>query len=360
MRAVVLVGGEGTRLRPLTLDTPKQMLPIAEVPMIERVLSHLGAHGVRDVTLSLGYRPDAFFLLFPGERFGEVSVRYAVEPEPLGTAGAIRFAADAAEIDETFLAVNGDVLTDFDVAALVNLHRRAGAEGTLALARVEDPSAFGLVPTAPDGRVQAFVEKPLPHESSDAAINAGTYVLEPSVLDRIPKGQSTSIEREVFPPMAEEGILYALASDAYWIDTGTPAQDLQAQLDLRDGRRPPPPAPGAHLRQRGVWVLGEPVIDGLVLGPALVGTAAYVQSGARVERSVVGSGARVYAGAEVRDSVLLPGASIHADAVVAGSIVGEGAVIGRGARVTGLTVVGGNVEIDPEARLYGVRLPVGG
>ena len=360
MRAVVLVGGEGTRLRPLTLDTPKQMLPIAEVPMIERVLGHLGTHGVRDVTLSLGYRPDAFFLVFPGERFGDVSIRYAVEPEPLGTAGAIRFAAEAARIDETFLAINGDVLTDLDVTALVEFHRRTGADGTLALARVEDPSAFGMVTTEPDGRVRAFVEKPPPGELADAAINAGTYVLEPRVLSRIPEGRASSIEREVFPPMADEGRLYAMISDSYWIDTGTPALYLQCQLDLLDGRRPPPPAPRAHRRQGGVWVLGEPVIDGAVIGPALVGTAAYVQTGARVEHSIVGSGARVYGGAVVRDSVLLPGSSVHSNAVVDGSIVGEGAVVGRGARLSGLTVVGGSVEVEPDARLTGVRLPVAG
>ncbi|MFN2504796.1 MAG: sugar phosphate nucleotidyltransferase, partial [Acidimicrobiales bacterium] len=275
-------------------------------------------------------------------------------------AGAIRFAAEAAEIDDTFLAFNGDVLTDLDITALVDFHRQRGAEGTIALTRVADPSAYGLVPTEPDGRVEAFVEKPLPEESTTGAINAGTYVLEPSVLDPILKGEPTSIEREVFPRMAEEGRLYAMVSDAYWIDTGRPAEYLQAQLDLLDGRRPPPPAPGAHQRSAGVWTLGEPVIDGQVTGPALIGTAAYIQSGAKVDHSVVGSGARISDGAEVRGSILLPGASIHAGAIVDQSIVGEGAVIGRGARLSGLTVIGGGYEVDPETRLYGVRLPIGG
>jgi mannose-1-phosphate guanylyltransferase len=356
----VLVGGEGTRLRPLTLATPKQMLPIAEVPMIQRVLQHLAAHGVVEVTLSLGYRPEAFLSLFSGDRMGDTVVRYAVEPEPRGTAGAIRFAAEASGIDETFLAVNGDILTDLDVSALVDFHRRWEAEGTIALTHVEDPSAFGLVPTGADGRVLAFVEKPLPEESITGAVNAGTYVLEPSVLDRIPKDEAVSIEREVFPPMAEEGRLFAAASDAYWIDTGTPAQYLKAQMDLLDGRRPPPPAPGARLRHGSVWVLGQAVIDGLVEGPALIGAAAYVQSGAKVGRSVVGAGARVLEGAEVRNSVLLPGSAVHAGAVVAGSIVGEGSVVGENARLSGLTVIGPEIEVEPEARLFQVRLPVGG
>ena len=360
MRAVVLVGGEGTRLRPLTLTTPKQMLPIVEIPMIERVLAHLAAHGVEEATLSLGYRPDAFLSLFPSNRVGGMVIRYAVEPEPRGTAGAIRFAAEASGVDDTFLAVNGDVLTDLDLTALVDFHRRWEAEGTIALTHVEDPSAFGLVPTGPDGRVLAFVEKPLPEESVTGAINAGTYVLEPSVLERIPKDEAASIEREIFPPMAVEGRLFAAASDAYWIDTGTPAQYLRAQMDLLDGKRPPPPAPGAHLRQGRIWVLGEAVIDGVVDGPAVIGSAAYIQSGAKVGRSVVGSGARVSQGAEVRNSVLLPGASVHGGAVVDGSIVGEGSVIGEGARLSGLTVVGAGVEVAPKARLFEMRVPVGG
>ena len=366
MRAVVLVGGEGTRLRPLTLTAPKQMLPIVEVPMIERVLAHLDAHGVEEAVLSLGYRPDPFLSLFPGDRAGNVRLTYAVEPEPLGTAGAIKFAAEAAGIDETFLAINGDVLTDLDVTALVDLHRKWSAEATIALTRVPDPSAFGLVPTGPDGRVLAFVEKPLPGEAHTATgdVNAGTYVLEPSVLDRIPARRFSLIEREIFPPMADEGRLYAALSEAYWTDTGTPALYLQAQLDLLDGLRPPPPAPGAHLRNGAmkgpVWVIDNAVVDGRVVGPALIGAAAFVHSGATVDHAVIGSGARVAEGAEVRDSVLLPGAAVHANAVVDGSIVGEGAVVGEGARLTGLTVVGGGVEIDPEARLYGVRVPVGG
>ncbi|MFP5318298.1 MAG: sugar phosphate nucleotidyltransferase [Acidimicrobiia bacterium] len=366
MRAVVLVGGEGTRLRPLTLTAPKQMLPIVEVPMIERVLAHLGAHGVEEAVLSLGYRPDPFLSLFPGDRAGDVRLTYAVEPEPLGTAGAIRFAAEAAGIDETFLAINGDVLTDLDVTALVDLHRKWSAEATIALTRVPDPSAFGLVPTGPDGRVSAFVEKPLPGEAHTATgdVNAGTYVLEPSVLDRIPAGRFSLIEREIFPLMAEEGRLYAALSEAYWTDTGTPALYLQAQLDLLDGLRPPPPAPGARLRDGAtsspVWVVDDAVIDGRVIGPSLIGAAAFVHAGATVDHAVIGSGARLADGAEVRDSILLPGAAVHANAVVDGSIVGEGAVVGEGARLTGLTVVGGGVEVDPEARLYGVRVPVGG
>lgn len=353
----MLVGGEGTRLRPLTLTVPKQMLPIAEVPMIERVLTHLAGHGVTQAVLSLGYRAEPFMELFPGDRFGDMALHYAVEPEPLDTAGAIRFAADDAGIDETFLAINGDNLTDLDITALVAFHRERGAEGTVHLKRVEDPSAFGLVSTDDHGRVAAFVEKGPRNDAVEPTINGGTYVLEASVLGRIPPGRRFSIEREVFPAMAGEGRLYARVSNEYWTDTGTPALYLQAQLDYLDGMRSPPPAPGAQLHAGAVWVLGEPVIDGAVAGPSLVGTAAYVHADAAVMHSVVGAGARVAADAIVRDSVLLPGASVHAGAVVDGSIVGENAVIGKSARIMGLCVIGSEVEVGAGKRLSGERVP---
>ena len=162
MKAVVLLGGEGTRLRPLTYTTPKQLLPVVEVPMLERVLAHLQAHGVDEVVLSLGYRPDAFFAAYPDHEAVGVRLDYAVEPEPLDTAGAIAFAAGHAGIDETFIVVNGDVLTDVDTSALVAFHRAHGATATIHLKAVDDPTRFGVVPTDADGRVIEFVEKPPP------------------------------------------------------------------------------------------------------------------------------------------------------------------------------------------------------
>jgi len=356
VRAVVLVGGEGTRLRPLTSAVPKQMLPVAEVAMIERVLAHLASHGITEAVLSLGYRHDDFLAALPSARAIGMRIVLAVEPEPRGTAGAIRFAADAAGIAEPFIAVNGDVLTDLDLGALMAFHSEHGAEGTLALSTVADPTSFGLVATDA-GRVTAFIEKPPPDLSGPGLINMGAYILEPSVLDRIPQGQAVSIEREVFPPMVADRSLFAMASSAYWADTGTPDRFLAVQLDLLTGRRPGPPAPGAVDRGDGVWTLGSAVIDGEVRPPALVGTAAYIQSGASVERSVVGAGARVNHGATVRNSVLLPGAVVRADAVVDGCLVGEQAVIGERAWLSDMAVVGPGVEIEPGARLQGVRVP---
>ena len=351
----MLVGGEGTRLRPLTLTTPKQLLPVAEVTMIERVVAHLAAHGVDDVVLSMGYRPDAFLSTFPDDRCAGVPLTYAVEPTPLDTAGAIRFAADHARLDSSFLVVNGDVLTDLDIHALLDFHRARGAEATVSLVAVEDPSRFGVVATDPTGRVEAFVEKPVMGEAPSNLVNAGTYVLEPSVLDRIPEGGRVSIERETFPALVAEGSLFAQASSAYWIDAGTPPQYLQANRDLVSGRRGGPPAPGARQVGHGAWILGGPVIDAPATPSSLIGDAAFVGRDADVRGSVIGTGARVEDGTVI-DSVLLPGAVVRAGATVEASIVGSGAVVGEGARVVGLTVIGDGVMVEAGVRLDGVRV----
>lgn len=356
MKAVVLVGGEGTRLRPLTYTTPKQLLPVVEVPMLERVLAHLARHGVDEAVLSLGYRPDAFLAAYPDGTAAGVVLHYAVEPEPLDTAGAVRFAASSAHVDETFLVVNGDVLTDLDVSGLVDFHRRHGALATIALTAVEDPSRFGVVPTTAEGRVQAFVEKPPPGEAPTDRINAGTYVLEPEVVSRIPSGRRVSIERETFPALVGEGALYALDDKGYWLDTGTPEAYLRANADMLAGRRGTPPAPTAVLVAEGVWMLGSPAIEGRVLPASLIGDGARVAHGAEVRGSVVGAGAAVEPGALVEECVLLPGAVVHRGAVVRGSIMGRGAVVGAEAVVEPTTVLGDGASVEAGARLCDGRV----
>lgn len=308
------------------------MLPVIDRPMIEHVVAHLAEHGVDDAVLSLGYRPDAFIDAYPSGTCAGVSLHYAVEPEPLDTAGAIRFAADDAGIEDTFVVLNGDVLTDFDLGKLLARHAEAGAEGTIHLTPVDDPSRYGVVPTDADGRVEAFIEKPPADSAPGRWINAGTYVLEPSVLGRIPDGRRVSIERETFPAMVAERTLYAVESDDYWIDAGTPAAYLQAQLDLIDGRRAAGPA-------------------------AAISPAADLGAGADVAHSVVMSRAAVAAGAHVTDSVLLPGARVDSGAIVDGSIIGPGAVVSDGASVTGLSVVGDGYVVVPDDTLHGQRRP---
>ena len=334
MRAVVLVGGFGTRLRPLTLTTPKQMLPVAGRPMIERVFEHLAAHGVDDAVLSLGYKADVFTGAYPDDRCAGVHLSYAVEPEPLDTAGAVRFAARAAGIDERFLVINSDVMTDFDLSALLAFHADRGAEGTIALTPVDDPSHFGVVPTDERGRVLAFIEKPEPGEEPTNLINAGFYVLEPSVIERIADGRKVSIERETFPAMVEAGTLYALADDAYWLDVGTPERYLQASLDYLDGLR------AGDL---------EPEV---LLPPDLL-----IDPTAVVERSVLGRGCRVLEGARVVDSVLHAGVTVGVGAHVRRSIAGPAAVIGDGATLDELTVLGDGTHVDAGASLAGALVP---
>jgi len=307
------------------------MLPVVDRPMIERVVDTLASHGVTEAVLSLGYRPDAFVEAYPDGRCAGIELHYAVEPEPLDTAGAVRFAARSSGIDETFVVVNGDVLTDLDLSALWKLHHERGGEGTIALTPVDDPSRYGVVPTDDEGRVEAFVEKPPPGTAPTNWINAGTYVFEPSVIDRIPDGRKVSIERETFPAMVEDGSLFAVPSDAYWVDAGTPATYLQAQLDLVDGVRGPP--------------------ERAISADALVADAAVV------EHSVVMAHAVVERGAVVRDSVLLVGARVAAGAHVHGSVVGAGAVVGPDADLRDLSVIGDFVHVPAGAVLHGARLP---
>ena len=325
MWAVVLAGGYGTRLRPLTDATPKQMLTAAHQPMIEHAVGHLARHGVTEVVLSVGFRPDACKAAYPDGTCAGVEVRYAVEPEPLDTAGAIHFAAREAAISETFLACNGDVLTGLDVSALVERHRKTGAEATIALTPVNDPGPYGVVPTDCDGRVLGFLEKPSAGEAPTNLVNAGTYVLEPSVLDRVPAGRPTSVERQVFPTLAEDGTLFAMVSDGYWIDAGTPATYLAANLELVN--------PGSAIHSE-----------------------AKVDPSARICGSVVGPAAVVAAGASVNASLVLDGATIGENAQVEGSIVGPGARVAAGAIVAGLSVVGPGAVVLGGARLDGCRL----
>ena len=329
MRAVVLVGGVGSRLRPLTLSVPKPMLPVGHRPIIERLVANLVRGGVTDVTLALGFRPEPFLDAFPDGTCAGARLHYAVEPEPLDTAGAIRFAAEASGIDETFVVANGDVLTDLDIAALVEFHRLRRALATIHLTAVEDPSSFGVVGTDDNGRVEQFVEKPAPGTAPSNLINAGTYVLEPEVLARIAEGQRSSIERVTFPALAAEDRLYAMATTDYWIDTGRPDLYRSANLDILRGRR--------------AFDRCEPLERGAHVAPT-----------ARISDSLVAAGATVSAGAELVDSVALGGASIGEDASVTGSTVMG--TVGTGARLAGC-VIGANAVVEPGEVLTGVRRP---
>lgn len=315
MKAIVLVGGRGTRLRPLTETVPKPALTLVDRPFLAYMVEWLAAHGVDDVVLACGFLPGALREALAGEeeRAG-VRIRYVAEPEPLGTAGAIRFAAEqAGDVGETFLALNGDVLTDLDLTALRDAHRERGAGATIGLHPVEDSSAYGVVRTAADGEVVEFLEKT--GEAAPGEVNAGMYVLDRSVLELIPPGRSVSIEREVFPRLARNG-LFGLRLEGYWMDIGTPERYLQASWDILERRvqtRVEPTAPG-------VFVSAEAeVAADAKLGP----------------RAVVGPGCRVGSGARVTESVLLARSAVGEGASVERSILSPGAVVAPGAELIG-------------------------
>jgi len=291
------------------------------VPIIERLIANLVRGGVTDVTLAIGFKPEPFLAAFPDGRCAGATLTYAVEPEPLDTAGAIRFAAIHTGIDSTFVVANGDVLTDLDIAALVAFHRSRKAEVTMHLTPVQDPSAFGVVDRDENGLVSRFIEKPPPGAAPSNLINAGTYVFERSVIDRIPDGRKVSVEREIFPAVVADRGLWALPTQDYWIDAGQPDLYLQANLDVISRRRAAPNwadgvAPDA--------VLG----DDVMLTDSVVARGAMVGDGASVARSVLLDGAFVGAGATVSNSVVM--GRIGAGALVTNCVLGADAVIEDG------------------------------
>lgn len=324
MQAIVLVGGEGTRLRPLTSDVPKPAVTLVDRPFLAYAIEWLAGHGVSEVVLACGFLPDVLMEALGDHEHAGVTITYAVEPEPLGTAGAIRFAAEALgdRLEDRFLALNGDVLADLDLSALVAAHAERGDSATIALHPVDDSSAYGLVRCDEEGVVLEFLEKT--GEVAPGEINAGAYVLERSVLDLMPAGQAVSIEREVFPQLVGNGLCAQLL-DGYWMDIGTPERYLQASWDILEAR---------------VETRVEPTRPGL-----LVAAGAAIDANARLgERAVVSSGCTISAGAAVSESVLLDGCTVGEGARVEGSILAPGAEVAPNAQLIN-TVVGRNERV---------------
>jgi mannose-1-phosphate guanylyltransferase len=328
LKALILTGGLGTRLRPLTYSRPKHLLPVANVPHIEHVFDLLQRHGVDEVVLLTSFLAEAFEISVERAAQRGLTVAVAHEVEPLGTAGALKNAQELVG-NETFLAFNGDVLTDVDLSGMVNWHRERGAETTIVLTPVDDPSAYGVVPTEPDGRVLGFIEKPPTGEAPTNLINAGVYVCEPKLLERIPPSRVFSAERELFPAVVEDGTMYARGTDAYWMDIGTPANYLQANLDALAGRY--------------VCSAVAHPDDGM----ALLAAGAEIHESARVSSSCLGSGSRVEADATVERAVLLSGASVGEGATVRDAVLGERVKIGPGVAIEA-TAIGDDEIVDEE------------
>ncbi|HEX5851824.1 MAG TPA: NDP-sugar synthase [Solirubrobacteraceae bacterium] len=362
MQAVILVGGQGTRLRPLTSTIPKPVVRLVDRPFISFMLEWLRGHGVDDVIMSCGFLADGVRdVLGDGSELG-IGLRFVEELEPLGTAGALKLAEPM--LEERFLMLNGDVLTDIDLTAQIAQHESTGARATLSLVPVEDPSAYGVVVLGGDSSVSEFVEKPSPGTAPSDLISAGAYVLEREILELIPPDRNVSIEREVWPVLIGAG-LYGYVSDGYWLDIGTPERYLRGTFDIIEGNVET--AVGERLGGDSLAVADGTRVEGRVIPPAVlergvsVAAGAHVGSlvvlaedvtvgaGSTVERSVVLEGTRIGEDCELRDCVVAAGCRIGA-----GTKISDGAVLGEG------VVVGARNVITRGARIFpGVRLPDG-
>ncbi|MBI2165501.1 MAG: NDP-sugar synthase [Chloroflexi bacterium] len=345
MKAVILAGGEGTRLRPLTCNLPKPMVPVVNRPFLEHLVARLALHQISGAVLTLNYLPEAVRQYFgDGEALG-IPLSYSLEERPMNTAGAVKLVEKL--LDETSLVFNGDIFTDLDLGALLVFHREKGAKVTIALTPVEDPTPYGVVETDREGRILQFLEKP-PHEAvSTTWVNGGTYVLEPEVLEYVPSGEPFSFERGLFPALLEKGVpLYGFRSRAYWLDIGTPANYLRIHRDLLLG------GTSVHWDgqevSRGVWVGEGSVIDSRVIfrAPVLVGKGCIVEPGVHLLGPLVlGPGCHVEQEATIEGSVLWAGSRVAKGAILRRCIVGSGCRIGEGAYVGDGCALGDHVEV---------------
>jgi mannose-1-phosphate guanylyltransferase len=327
MQALVLAGGEGTRLRPLTNTVPKPVIPLVNRPFLTYMIEWLGAHGFTEVILSCMFLAGDIRRVLGDREWKGTRLHYVEEPEPRGTAGAVKFAEQV--LDERFAVLNGDILTDFDISALWRAHDEIGARATLTLMEVDDPSAYGLVLRDADQRVTDFIEKPKTAPPGGAFVNAGAYVLEHDVLDLMANDRPVSFEREVFPALVGNG-LYGFQTQGYWLDIGTPERYLEATR---------------HLLERSLG------------GDIAAGEACEIGSNARVgPLAVLGDLCRVEDGAVVEGAVLFDRAHVERDAVVRDSVVGTGARIGAGSRLERETIVGDGAVVEPGSVLSGARV----
>jgi mannose-1-phosphate guanylyltransferase len=362
MQALILAGGEGTRLRPLTTTYPKPVVPLVDRPFIGFMLDWLRSHGVDEVIMGCGHMAEGVrSVLGDGSGFG-VKLSFVEEPRPLGTGGALKFAEDL--LDERFLMLNGDVLTDLDLTAQLAQHEASGARGTLALTPVEDPSAYGLVRLTSSNEVTEFVEKPSADQIDTNNISAGAYVLERSVLELLEPGKPASIERDVFPRLVGDG-LYGYVGEGYWMDIGTPDRYLQGTFDILEGTVATEVA--ARMGASFACVADDVESAGRVIPSALVEAGCRIGSHSQVGgRVVLERGVTVGEHTTVERAVVLEGATIGSGCTLSGCIVGAGVVIGDECHVDGLSVLGQGVRlgdgniVSNGARIFpGVSLPDG-
>jgi NDP-sugar pyrophosphorylase family protein len=341
MQALILAGGKGTRLRPLTVYTPKPIVPLANRPFLLYQLDILRKAGIEDITLSLSYQPDKIqHLIGNGSEFG-VNLRYVTEPSPMGTGGAYKFAADM--IREPTVVFNGDILTDLDIGKLIECHQAKNAAATLTLVPVNDPSRFGLVQTDAEGRIVRFVEKPQPdelHEMKVNTINAGVYVLEPSILDIIKKDANRSFEYHVFPDILKRELpffAYTINKE-YWRDIGTPASYLEANRDFLSGRL-------SSFEIEKAPVSGDVATHAEIDKASVLGEGCVIKPGARITNSVIGAGVHVEEKAVIENSVIWSHTRVSSAAEISGAVIGRSCHIGRNAVVSEGTILGDKTSL---------------
>jgi NDP-sugar pyrophosphorylase family protein len=351
MKAILLAGGKGTRLRPLTLHTPKPIVPIFNRPFLNYQIDLLKqVPEIDEIILSLNYQPRRIEELFGDGTDAGIKIRYVVEPAPLGTAGAVKYAGD--KLTESVVVFNGDVLTEIDLAAVIRLHRERQAKATIVLTPVENPTAYGLVETDAAGNISRFLEKPKPEEITTHNINAGIYVLEPDTFDRIPSDVSWSIERSYFPSLIERGETFvAYIYNGYWIDIGTPEKYRQVHRDIMDGRFTT--APFAGLPAPGTVVAPDARIeDGATIdGPCFIDEGVQVKAGARIgPYSVLGRQTQVDEDAVIDGGIVWPNCRISRDSVVRDAILGRNCHLGRSVSVAVGAILGDKTTLTDYTR----------
>jgi mannose-1-phosphate guanylyltransferase len=356
MKAILLAGGKGTRLRPLTIHTPKPIVPIFDRPFLHYQLDLLKqVPEIDEVILSLNYQPRRIEQIFGDGGESGLGIKYVVEPAPLGTAGAVRYAGES--LRESVVVFNGDVLTQVDLASVIAMHRERKAKATIVLTPVDNPSAYGLVETDDRGNIQRFLEKPNPDEITCDTINAGIYVLEPETFDRIPKDTPWSIERSFFPSLIERGETFvAYVYRGYWIDIGTPGKYMQVHRDIMDGRyvghgahkSPFAAAPGSACVSPTARVEDGAIIE----GPCFIDEDATIKAGARIgPYSVIGRQCHVEERASLEHAIVWANTRVSQEAVVRHSILGRHCHIGRNAVVADGVVLGDKSVVTDYSRL---------
>jgi mannose-1-phosphate guanylyltransferase len=354
LKAIILVGGEGTRLRPLTYWLPKQMLPMCNMTMIERVVMHLSKFGITEVVLSLGYKPEPFLKAFPTNELFGVKLSYVVEPQLMDTAGAIRYAFERSEITKAFIAINGDVFSDINVGNFVSFHKKTGSLATICLTKVEDPSRYGVAVLNSENKILDFVEKPPKEKAPSRFINAGYYVLEPQVIDLIKPGMRVSIEKEIFPNLASLNKLSGFIWQSYWIDTGTPQSYIKAALDLLNSSTDPI-IPDAQLIEKNIYFGKSVKCLAELKGNVLIGSNSDVGRGI-LSNTILGNSVKIYNDFNIENSYIFDNVVIHDKVEIKNSIIGAGAIIEHSC-VLNDCVVGFDVKVESGGIYQGEKIP---